>query len=325
MKKLTEQNKTGGKPESVEIMKNELLSINKKAFIYLHETFGYDLTKPYTLKKFNTPVTIAKIEKEMNAKKIILFVESGHEYRGIKELKIVCISENNVDIERKNFGFEGLSWFNMKKSFETARKGGTKYEKTNFIFAFCQEENYILKKNELEYPDTNTRYFNPSRHFQQFHYMHNEKAVFTNENGKRFYRFYDDRKETPETMLDKSGYCVSLKREDLAREKKKIHDERSVKMYNETGKEIYLSSVAEMEKTVKNQFCENLKKCFSYNDYKKIQKKTYDLNYFFLSVALFRERTARKSENCNYKNIYDFLNAYESIKKDFVKIIETGV
>lgn len=113
--------------------KKELLLTNKNALSYIHDSHGYDFTKPYKVTAFLGKFTAKSIEKATGCNNGILLI-------GLGEKMTVCLLDRGeFYISNLSGGcYYNISYFYTKRDFEAIRKSGIAA-----TYLIQQEKQYI--------------------------------------------------------------------------------------------------------------------------------------------------------------------------------------
>lgn len=125
--------------------KKELLQANKKALQYVHETYGYDFTKPYTVTGMLGNFTAKSIEKITGSNTGILLVCLGD------EMTVCEMNNGRFNTKYIKSSYEnGIDTYYRQGDFEAERKSGKVA-----VYVIQQDKQYIgnpkTKKARLPY------------------------------------------------------------------------------------------------------------------------------------------------------------------------------
>lgn len=223
---------------------HELLQLNKHALQCAHDQAHIDFVKPFIIEKIEGKFTINQILKKVNASfdtKICLFVK--HYYGN--DLEFCTISGGALEIDyRISYNHAAnefwLSHYYAKRCFEDDRK-----KDNSFVFIIAQD------KAHLTTPTTKTIDY-----------------------SKRYTKKEVDRafswRNVPE--IDKSGYIVTYKQQELKRRARALRNERNKAAFLAVD---YTANITELEKLIatrKQELVEMLLNVNSYEDSRTFEK-----------------------------------------------------
>lgn len=219
-------------------MLKNLLAMNRKALIGLHNIGWLDFQKPYLISEYHGNFTANSIFKAMNIDKwdakaynIYILYTDPRPYSTRNELYLARLNGDwKFESERKNIsGYEaayGWRWLDTKigkATFEEIRKN--------------PECHYFVIAQEKAYENRRGKVVDLSARFKPIYSEYNpEKLDYIVPTGRRVDNYYDNIMEiwrygTPRYKyeLDKSGYLVSEIRSRYQQRAKKLRAERSAK------------------------------------------------------------------------------------------------
>ena len=223
-------------------MLKNLLAMNRKALIGLHNIGGLDFKKPYMISEYTGNFTANSIFKAMNIDKwdakaynIYILYTDPRPYSTGKELYVARLNGDwKFESERKNIaGYEaahGWRWLDTKigkSTFEEIRKNPECH-----YFVIAQEKAYRNSRDKVV--DLSAR-FKPiyASWSKDSKYKSIEAIVPT---GRRVDNYYDNIMQsnrygyvTPYYEIDKSGYLVSKNRDSYEQRARKLRSERSAR------------------------------------------------------------------------------------------------
>lgn len=223
-------------------MLKNLLAMNRKALIGLHNIGWLDFQKPYLISEYHGNFTANSIFKAMNIDKwdakaynIYILYTDPRPYSTRNELYLARLNGDwKFESERKNIsGYEaahGWRWLDTKigkATFEEIRKNPECH-----YFVIAQEKAYENRRGKVV--DLSAR-FKPiyASWSKDSKYKSVEAIVPT---GRRVDNYYDNIMQsnrygyiTTYYELDKSGYLVSENRANYEQRAKKLRAERSAK------------------------------------------------------------------------------------------------
>jgi len=300
----------------------ELLNRNPKMLKALHDLYDFDFMEEYEIKKINGRFTLNNIKKTLGLPElygyttavIITNVKYNERYNYI--VKVVdsgfCISW-----ERRVYGsVYDVDYFFSKGSFEDARK-----EEKTIVYVICQKADLTKKASEKK-PDLNERFiFKYVTRWGDGRGKHGISQIDVLDkmhNNKKF-TYKTRRPESSENVnyfLDKSGYLVEEKKEDLKRKALKLRTEREKAAADaaDFSKEVkeYFERVEELKKNI----IERLINATNFDSICEVDKMVSALRWLQLSIDRFKEC----NENKGFSSIASAKNRMEDIIKEFEKI-----
>ena len=219
-------------------LKKELLSINPKTFKFLHDFHGFDGQSPYFIFKIEGRFTHKQIMKQIPA-------EMGEDFSAslflIRERFMersifyhVMIGETGFHIPHNTAHYKNdMDYFWAKTAFEEVRKNETKY-----IFVVVQKREYTKPRKTRPQLIDGERYIISDRGIIKG--SHNGRGYISQMylkpktgNGEEIYLqpnrvIYSGQKlsDNIHDYIDKSGYWIYKKREELQQRARKLKAER---------------------------------------------------------------------------------------------------
>jgi hypothetical protein len=328
-------------------VKKEVLNYDKKALQVLHGLYGYDFQKEYNLYKHEGKFTINSLVKKYDLdlinNKVVLLIKSGARYSMDCIYLVEVISDKKINIDFRIFdsGVDDnkLSTFYAKHQFEDARKNDN-----TLIYIVSQNKNNLGEKFSKPALDYSKRYTLNSVNSccnKNFSYKDYENKVIdsiyivdsTIKNNyynqiEYKYNYYSMRSNIIglHNAIDKSGYIVSKKRENLKIDAKILKTKRD--------KEKFLagdySKKMESIDNITNELKGKIVKVFNNNDlsYELMLKMDYkimsDIKWLLHDITIFKNGINKKEflsidvVDNSYKKILD---KYKEISKILTDLI----
>lgn len=311
----------------------KLLKRNRGIFRTIHAVWGFDFEKPFTAYHINGNYTVNQILKltqekhTPDAKILLLTCDASHNWR--KDLHAVTVDRfGEIDIEFKipwKTGGRALDIFYRKSDFEETRKS-----KTAETFIILQERKYLIDTSKKP-RDLSKRYkYIPMEHGEKMSdgrgssWYYRIKLKTLDENGATFEydfdtlaRYNDYKTNNIFDIIDKSGYLLTIKREDLKRRAKALKAQREKDAYNKTENGAKVEELAEAIETAKKEILKSLEEAKTSSDIDRIGKKIYfDFSHILRAFERYKERTEAKT----YNSIAEAENAYNDITADLEKL-----
>lgn len=308
----------------------ELLRENPKALQFLHEAKQFDFEKDFVILKIENNFTFNSVTKEIQ-KHI-----SGDYVAAIllKATPRKCCNENLYFIDmdhskfyplRENVSLQywkyNIDWFFGVGDFEETRK-----KKTDHIFVIAQKIEFLTTEKEkaIDYSQrfifkdlTRAGDGRGNTYISKLNLIKtdgsNEKITFS---PCMQYTPLSEREKTLENIIDKSGYILTLHRNDLKRRAKALKTERE--------KNKFLESDFSKENAALHEKIENVKKIISE---KVLQVKTYDdATNLDKAVDKFRwmmmdfENHNKRIENKTFSSVKAVENSFTKFENYFNQI-----
>lgn len=309
----------------------ELLSKNNHALQTLHESLGFDFCKPFIVDKISGKFTVNQIIKRVNVslpdpnKVIALYV--NEDCGGW--LNLVTIDHyGNITIDNKTpyyyttKGSYNIITFWAKKRFEDIRK----HEKVS-VYIISQSKEYITTPIEKTI-DYKTGRFDYVDNGFTCHggksYINRVTVKNRDTNGEKSTRvligqvFYTGMishyKTDISQIIDKSGYFVDYKRDDLKRRAAALKADRQKAAFIASD---HTDKITELETMIlgrKKEIEKLFNAAVTSEDIKAVVEALNDyrhgLKWVLYSFELFKQRIVNKE----YSNINNAVKAYQDIK-----------
>lgn len=300
----------------------ELLNRNPKMFKALHDLYDFDFMEEYEIKKINGRFTLNSIKKTLGLPElygytvavIITNVKYNERYNYI--VKAVdsgfCISW-----ERRVYGsVYDVDYFFSKGSFEDARK-----EENTIVYVICQKADLTKKASEKK-PDLNERFiFKYATRWGDGRGKHGISQIDVLDkmhNNKKF-TYKTRRPESSENVnyfLDKSGYFVEEKKNELQRKAKALKTEREKAAADAVNFDNEIKTINNKILEIKSKLAVKLMESCNYDEICNTDKILNALRWLYLSVDRFKERNEKKG----FGSISDANSRLNNINLELEKI-----
>ena len=312
---------------------NELLKDNPKAMQFLHDFRGFDFCKPFNVVKTYGTFTVNSIKKAIGKSSfdglntVILLKREGERS---KNLYIAYIEDGkrvrsytSGDLRNYNAYERGIDYAYSIGRFEEIRKKGTEY-----IYIIFQSEEYRLPARPHQYYvsriDTARRYKTTDTRPNYYAGRTGErkksieiKDTTTNEK-EVCYVFPIIPKYAPETVgevIDKSGYIIIDRRNELKERAAKLRAERAKAEYlRQDFSEENKRAREELTKTARKA-AEMLSAAAVENDFMRIKNCVDSLRWAAYYLEKHEEKTAKKE----FASVEAFNKSIEDIRKEIAK------
>lgn len=307
-----------------------LLSINKKAFQFLHDVEGFDFEKPYFITqqpgKFTANTVKKAVAETMNpaACKISVFIVPTAS-RCLQDLYFAVLKLNNFSACRR----DGVSYWNYRvaapgldidycfniRDFEELRK-----KQTESIFIIAQDKCYIKEPE--------TKIFNVSRRYtlddarkstdgRGNDYIKSLVLTATDGSGARFTyepynTFYGNEKRSADIAdhIDKSGYLLRPHRFALMERAETL---RRTRKQAEADNADYTNEIAELQKRIDATRILLSNAVLNCQDATVARGVSNKMNYFSYALSYF-ETFKEKINSKRYASIERINSDIEDIK-----------
>ena len=311
----------------------ELLKDNPKAMQFLHDFNGFDFCKPFYVVKTCGPFTVNSIKKAIGKSSfdginiVILLKRDGERS---KDLYIAYIEDGkrvrsytSGDLRNYNAYERGIDYVYSIGCFEEIRK-----KETEYIYIIFQSEEYRLPARPQPYEvnqiDTDRRY--KLIEARPTYYAGKTGARFTSitikdttKNAEPVdYVFSFIPKYAPETVgevIDKSGYIIIDRRDELRQRAAKLRAEREKAEYlRQDFSEENKRAREELTKTARKA-AEMLSAAAVETDFLRIKNCVDALRW----AAYYLEKHEEKTEKKEFASVDAFNKSIEDIRKEIAK------
>lgn len=308
------------------ITTKKLLSEEKNAFRALHDVLHYDFEKPHTIIYLKGAFTVKKMLDFVNAAahtepQIALLVKNPCEYRPKYHLLTVNkFGEIKIEYKIKWDFFYTFDRFHRKSDFEKMRK---KADTETFIVVQSAADLVTPKPETL---DRDKRYiYIPSAREKSVDgygniYINRINLRHTGEKGTIFeYKtepgYYVDRGSRTNDItdiIDKSGYLLQHRRQELKRRAAALRAERQKAAYMETDNTAKITELVERIQAAKFRIVEKLADATSSEQINEIGRTLY---LPFTRIVSNFERYSKNTAEKAYSSIEKSESAYNEIIK----------
>lgn len=314
--------------------KKELLSVHPHALRGLHNIFGFDFQQPHAVLYLKGNYTVKKIEKAAAASgygeesAIVLLTRSNGRRAWNRDFSVVEIKNGKAETDfsdavRASFNYQLIpfDYFYCKGSFEEVRKDAGAE-----TYVFLQKREF-LKKPEKKPVDFSQRF-----HLAQVRYSWtsngNKKYVSslelyeTTTDGKRkveygersrYYAALSDRPEDAGEWIDKSGYLLRDRRENLKRRAAALRAERAKAAFMAADNSAKVEELRGMIEARKNELVQQLQQATTAEAVREVEKALCTWRGLGGIMSDF-ERFERNSAAKKYASIEEAERVYNGIK-----------
>lgn len=309
----------------------KLLNEEKNALRALNDVLHYDFEKPHTIIYFKGAFTIKKVLDLVNSTahtepQITLLVKNPGEYRPKYHLLTVDkLGRIEIEYKIKWALYYTFDTFFRKGDFEAMRK---KADTETFIIVQNAADLVTPKPETL---DRDKRYiYIPSAHERAGDghgntYINRIQLQHTGEKGTIFeYKtepgyFYDRSNRTNNLydIIDKSGYLLQHRRQELKRRAAALKAERQKAAYMETDNSAKITELSEKIQAAKIRIIEKLTQATTSEQIHEIGKILY---WSFARIVSNFERYSKNTTEKAYSSIEKSENAYNEIIKSLEEL-----
>ncbi len=267
---------------------------NKNASQYLHDSFGFDFQKPFTVIKQDGKFTANSIINGISKKisdfspdgyKIVLLIRY-YDYNGkLERLHIATFDGKkfNIDVPR---GYDyDIDTFYSKGAFEHTRKN-----KTAYLFIVIQKNEYLIER-KAGWHDTTVKYkyFPGTCEYwsdgKGNTYYNRIKIKEINKNGKPFeWDIRYQRIKSLNEIIDKSGYLTVEYRNQLMNRVRNYKSKKRKDEFLATDYSCTIKALEALFEKLKIQIADTVKNITTYNQARLVEKAmdrfAWGLTYF---------------------------------------------
>ena len=307
----------------------KLLSVDVHAMQDLHSVLHFDFNKPYFSMYIKGKFTVNQINKiavengfKLEQSTIALCIKNDSKL-WMRDYALVTLYGNTVIIEYRmpyHSKGRGLDYFYRKSDFEEARKNS---ESDTFVFIQSNENKTKLVKKQRDYTERfKLINYDHCRTRDNKEYINRIYLMETFSNGLKFQ--YDNigqiiytgknYEQDINNIIDKSGYFVKFRREELKRRAAALKAEREKAKYRIVDNSAQLEELKTLIQARKLAIIEELKKAETSLELRNIEKM---LAYFrgFSGIVADYETFKEKTENKQYSSIEASDRIYNNIKE----------
>lgn len=307
----------------------EILTANRKALQFLNGAYGFDLQKPFTAIKHTGKFTVKVIEdllkpEQLKNPKIILMMAMPSRYHesGI-ELKPVELAGGRFETEQPRRGYNYFVWrwrmnnyYYRKSDFEFDRKNAAAP-----VYIFAQSAEHLLPVRGDEPHDYKERFnfVDYKEYGGADGYIYGLMLKERDRNGDKF-EFHVERwhKKTkdPRELIDKSGYLLINRREELRRRADQLRKDRKKAEFVAVDYSARLAEVAERVEAAKKELAAAVLNVQTEEDARKVERASGALWYIYLDFEYLKRRINGKE----YASTEKAENAFAEIGEKFEKL-----
>lgn len=322
-----------------------MLNHNRKALRGLHVIAGYDFEKPFSVRRFECPVTVARILKETGAAGsmhdlcVYLLVHcldgsTADFYKKFHMARVIGPKEIDIDF-RHDPEFivyhSGIDHFFQKGSFEDLRKNPG-----SVIYAIIQKKEFLHKYTPKAY-DLGDRFRlvpGKERKWTDGKGFHGVSAITVQRmdasgqnleiSRQKIYfggRVSDEgNPASVSDFIDKSGYLLPWRRDEMKRRALALRKEKEKAAYMQTDNSGKIEEIAARIEKIKKALAEEVLQSVSYDDVCKVARRLGHCKGLASVVncfELFQKYTIEKSfssiaaSEASYQRIVEELEGLE--------------
>lgn len=288
----------------------------------LHALNGINFNKPLFVEKINEKFTVNQIEKALNAAGLDTF--TSNVFLVIKPRKIYRNNLHLATLEggqlvynmrekyrtRKHAGYYNitcnLDYFYRRADIEEARKN------CEYAYIIAQKKEYATPTKEEETPNATTRY--------ELKEAYNNGILTKNpETGNKIEynapHKYGETK-TASDIIDKSGYIIDIKRNELEKKAAALKAEREKAAYLKTNNAGRIDALDALTKEAKAILIKQIENAGNYDEMHEAERTADRVKW----AVYYLDRLKTREKNREYKSIEDFNEAAEKVKKELEKV-----
>ena len=312
----------------------ELREIDRETFTALNSVFGYDFEKPFTTAEINGSFTINKIWKEISKEhswndSVVVALMVADDTCRWRQHTITQIKSDNINIDYRLYSTQSKVWevFFAKGDFHDVRK------KCKKVYIIAQKKEHMNEiKKETEH-DLTGRFIANNNRVSRFvkscgdkeSYISSVGLIDPEHNGKMFdykpsYSYNNPYRELSE-IIDKSGYIVNNKRDNLKRRAEQLRKDRKAAAFRETDNTAVIKGLSEQLTALKKSICEQLALATTAQQIKVIEKSLSwykGLGDCFETLEYIKQHDADKT----FSSIGSFNDSVNGLKQKMEKVRE---
>ena len=308
----------------------ELLRENPKALQFLHEAKQFDFEKDFLILKIENHFTHNAIKKEIEKYisgdyEAAILLKRATDYSTHDELYYVDMNLYRFYPLREDRGLPywkyNIDWFFSIGDFEDVRK-----KKTDHIFVIAQSTKHLVPKEESK-TDFSQRFIlegvkragdgRGNTYISELHLIrtNGSNSEFTFYPNKTFYPALG-RENVLENIIDKSGYILTLRRNDLKRRAAALKADREKNRFLESDFSKENAVLHEKIETVKKTMAEKTLQTRTYDDAKKLDEA---IN-IFRWLMMYTETHDEKIKNKTFSSVQAAKNSFSELESKISKI-----
>lgn len=315
----------------------ELLQQEPQALSVLHNAELYDFTKDFTILKHDGRFTVAALEKEAAAAghtaddSIIMCYTTGRKWDPDKLYMYKLTGAGKFEVEYKICKYTtGRAYCKVDDFYAKTQLNDTRKQDGLTTYIICQKKENQATENPHPV-DLAARFtlkkFDTYRKSSGGQYIDRVYLRRTDDTGSAY--TYHDRSNiiyesrftytAIDEIIDKSGYIVDRKRDELKRRAAGLKADRAKAAYLETDNENIIKELENLFTETKNAIIEELKQATTAEELKKVNKK---LDYWrgLAGIAGDLERLKERDAAREYSSISKFTAAADEIRAALEKL-----
>ena len=319
------------------LLVKELLQREPQALKVLHNAELYDFTKDFTILKHDGKFTIAALEKEAAAAghtaddSIIMCYTAGHKWDPDRLYMYKLTGAGKFEVEYKIYKYTtGRAYCKIDDFYAKTQLNDTRKQDGLTTYIICQKKENQAAENPhavdlaarfiLKKYDTYTK-SNGTKYIDRVYLRRTDDTGSAYTYHDRSNIIYESRftKTAINEVIDKSGYIVDKKRDDLKRRAAALRAEREKAAYLQTDNAAIIAGLDALFTETKNAIIEELKKATTYDEVYKIYRKL-DGWHGLAGAAQDLERIKENDNARKYSSIENFTKAADSIRAELAKL-----
>lgn len=315
----------------------ELLQQEPQALSVLHNAELYDFTKDFTILKHSGRFTIAALEKEAATaghtadNSIIMCYTTGRKWDPDKLYMYKLTGAGKFEVEYKIWKYTtGRAYCKIDDFYAKSQLNDTrKQEEGLTTYIICQKkENQATENphpvdlaNRFILKDFNKSGYKGESYIDRVHLKRTDdtgSAYTYNDHGQIIYTSYYKYTAIDE-IIDKSGYIVNKKRDDLKRRAEALRADRAKAAYLQTDNAEIISGLEILFTETKAAIIEELKAAGTYEELKAVYKKL-DTWHGLTDCRQDLDRLKENDAARKYSSIERFTTAADGIRAALEKL-----
>lgn len=271
-----------------------ILNHNRKALRGLHVIAGYDFEKPFSVRRFECPVTVARILKEAGASEsmndlcvsLLIHIPKSNDnwYRDFRCVTVDRFGKAEIEISHAAWVDFRIDYFSSKSDFEEKRKNPD-----CVIYAIIQKKEFLRKYTPKAY-DLGDRFRlvpGEERKWTDGKGFHGVSAITVqrmdasgqNLEISRQKIYFGGRVSNEKNLvsvsdfIDKSGYLLPWRRDELKRRALELRKEKEKAAYLQTDNSGKIEEIAARIEKVKKALAGEVLRAVNYDDVCKVARR----------------------------------------------------
>lgn len=269
-----------------------MLNHNRKALRGLHVIAGYDFEKPFSVRRFECPVTVARILKETGAAgsmndlfvSLLIHNPNSNWYWDFHCVTVDRFGKTEIEINPVVWVDLRIGYFSFKSAFEEMRKNPD-----CVIYAIIQKKEFLHKYTPKAYdlgdrfrlvPGKETKWADGKG-------LHGISAITVQRmdaSGQSlkikcpeiYFRdrvSYEKKPASVSDFIDKSGYLLPWRRDEMKRRALELRKEKEKAAYLQTDNSGKIEEIAARIEKVKKALAAEVLQAVSYDDVCKVARR----------------------------------------------------